>query len=59
MKLDVKNLNNKELRDFIDDGELLYEEEVLEKRDAKNRKKKIQHKNTRRMMKRWRKLFYL
>jgi len=48
----VKNLNNKELRDFIDDGELLYEEEVLEKRDAKNRKKKIQHKNTRRMMKR-------
>ena len=51
MKIDVNHLNNKNLRDFIDDEETLFEEEIqLERRDNKKKKKKILERNTKRTM---------
>lgn len=51
MKLDVRNLTDSDLREFIHNDELLFEEEKqLERQDIKTKKKKIQHKNIKRIM---------
>ena len=50
MKLDPKNLTNGELKDLIEEEELY--EERLEQREAKKERRKIQHKNTKKMMRR-------
>ena len=53
MKLDVTKLSDRELKEFIEDDEILLEEEAqLEKRDNKKNKKKILHKNTRKIFRR-------
>lgn len=53
MKLDVTRLSDLEIKEFINNDEVLFEEEAqLEKRDNKNKKKKILHKNTRKIFRR-------
>lgn len=53
MKLDVNKLSDKDLREFINNEELLFEEEIqLEKQDNKVKKKKLQHRSTKRIMRR-------
>lgn len=52
MKLDVSKLSDVDLEEYIKNNLSLFEEELLDKEDIKKKKKKMEHKNTKRIMRR-------